>query len=275
MTGTVSRVLELAYRAPFDFVGLLDWYRVRAVPAVERVSSDSYERALALSRGTGVVTVRDGSGCLRVELDLDDERDAEGAAGVVHRMFDLDTNPEPVTECLCAVDGLAPMVQQNPGLRLPGTATAFEALMRALTGQQVSVGRGRGLLENWVGKPEDRLRPFPTGAQLLDAGTEWFAGPAARRRAIIEAAQFDAEGGLSPDADLSEVARNLLAIKGIGPWTVAYTLMRGYGAPDVDLGGDRALAVALEKLGYDGSVSQFLAPAAPWRSYAAMHLWRA
>lgn len=274
MTATVSRVLELAYRAPFDFTGLLDWYRVRAVPAAERVGTDSYERALALPHGAGEVTVRDGSGCLRVELDLD-ERDAEGAAGILRRMFDLDADPAHINESLCAVDGLAPVVRQNPGLRLPGTATAFEALMRALTGQQVSVARGRGLLESMIGEPGSRLRPFPTGAQLLDAGTDWFAGPAARRHAIVEAARVDADGGLSPGADTAEVAQELLAIKGIGPWTVAYTLMRGYGAPDVDLGGDRALAVALEKLGYDGSVSQFLAPAAPWRSYAAMHLWRA
>ncbi len=46
----------------------------------------------------------------------------------------------------------------------------------------------------------------------------------------------------------AEVSETLLAIKGIGPWTVNYVLLRGYGYPDCSLEGDVAVRAALHKL---------------------------
>ena len=47
------------------------------------------------------------------------------------------------------------------------------------------------------------------------------------------------------------VTRQLLAIKGIGPWTVNYSLLRGYGWPDGSLHGDvavrRAIGLLMQK----------------------------
>ena len=40
----------------------------------------------------------------------------------------------------------------------------------------------------------------------------------------------------------------LLAIKGIGPWTVNYTLLRGYGYADCSLEGDVAIRSALGRV---------------------------
>jgi DNA-3-methyladenine glycosylase II len=75
----------------------------------------------------------------------------------------------------------------------------------------------------------------------------------------------------------------LLALRGIGPWTVDYTLLRGFGHLDASLHGDAAVRRGLgQLLGGEGDAAHpdprhtdaWLAPFAPWRSLVAAHLWQ-
>jgi DNA-3-methyladenine glycosylase II len=78
---------------------------------------------------------------------------------------------------------------------------------------------------------------------------------------------------------LEQVAPALLAIKGIGPWTVNYTLLRGYGDADCSLHGDVAIRLALQRLQGApdkpdiASAEALLERYRPHRSMAAAHLW--
>lgn len=66
----------------------------------------------------------------------------------------------------------------------------------------------------------------------------------------------------------------LLAIKGIGPWTAQYIAMRALGSPDAIPVDDLVLRQALGVP--DGrAVAERTAQWAPWRAYAALHVWRA
>jgi DNA-3-methyladenine glycosylase II len=72
----------------------------------------------------------------------------------------------------------------------------------------------------------------------------------------------------------------LLNVKGIGPWTAHYTLMRGFGVADCSLHGDVAVRKALAKRrGVDETAptikeaEAILATYAPYRSLVAAHLW--
>jgi AraC family transcriptional regulator of adaptative response / DNA-3-methyladenine glycosylase II len=76
---------------------------------------------------------------------------------------------------------------------------------------------------------------------------------------------------LDPGADRAEAGRALLAVPGIGPWTVALVALRGLADPDVWLPGDLALRRSLATLG--SSDSDAATRWRPWRSYAVMHLW--
>ena len=77
----------------------------------------------------------------------------------------------------------------------------------------------------------------------------------------------------------AEVSETLLAIKGIGPWTVNYVLLRGYGYPDCSLEGDVAVRAALHKLSGSAArptvaeAERMLARYAPHRTMAAAYLW--
>jgi hypothetical protein len=86
------------------------------------------------------------------------------------------------------------------------------------------------------------------------------------------------EGGLviDPGADRDELRRRLLAIPGVGPWTVAYVELRALGNPDVFLATDLGVRRALERRGLPGdprSATTLAEPWRPWRSYALLHLW--
>ena len=84
--------------------------------------------------------------------------------------------------------------------------------------------------------------------------------------------------GLWNGQTVEVVTQQLLAIKGIGPWTVNYCLLRGYGWPDGSLHGDVAVRRAIGLLtGTDKpnarAASDWLEQFKPWRALVAAHLW--
>ena len=64
----------------------------------------------------------------------------------------------------------------------------------------------------------------------------------------------------------------LLAMRGIGPWTADYIVMRAMAHPDILLTTDLVLRRELDRLGLTPDDTDRWRP---WRSYAGMHLWRA
>ena len=64
----------------------------------------------------------------------------------------------------------------------------------------------------------------------------------------------------------------LRAIDGIGDWTAQYVAMRALGWPDAFPATDYALrkVLGVETVRAMQSITQ---PWAPWRAYAAIHLW--
>ncbi|MFC0676026.1 DNA-3-methyladenine glycosylase 2 family protein, partial [Brachybacterium hainanense] len=77
-------------------------------------------------------------------------------------------------------------------------------------------------------------------------------------------------------ADAGHLREQLLALPGIGPWTADYALLRGVRAIDLAPPRDVALLAATRDLGLaedHAALAALLATAAPWRSYATMHLW--
>jgi DNA-3-methyladenine glycosylase II len=80
-------------------------------------------------------------------------------------------------------------------------------------------------------------------------------------------------------ADVEEIRGQLLQIRGIGPWTVNYALLRGLGWLDGSLHGDIAVRSGLQALlGSADKITeqqaqQWLAQFSPWRALVAAHLW--
>ena len=98
-------------------------------------------------------------------------------------------------------------------------------------------------------------------------------GLTTRRVATIGAlanAVATGEIDLDPIADRERTAAQLLALPGVGPWTVNVIRMRVLGDPDVLLANDLVIKRQLARL---GATEKDHAQWSPWRSYVTAMLW--
>jgi AraC family transcriptional regulator of adaptative response / DNA-3-methyladenine glycosylase II len=298
--GTIN--LRLAYRPPLHAGALLDYLSARALPGVEECDGATYRRGLTLPHGTGTAALTPADRWISVTLRLGDVRDLAPAVARCRRLFDLDADPVAIDETLGADPALAPAVRAEPGVRVPRAADGFEAVLRAVIGQQVSVRSAvttlthllravhppdePGGADGPVGADEPggaggpgTLRGFVSAADVAGAADAALRMPAARREAVRAVARAVAAGDidLEPGADGAEAAARLRALPGIGPWTAGYVAMRALGDPDVMLATDLAARRGAGALGLPDTAAALARHAEmwrPWRSYALVRLWR-
>lgn len=276
--------LELALRPPFQGAALLEWFAPRAIEGVERVDGHTYARVLNLPHGVGAVELTLHEARVSAELELTDLRDLAPAVQRCRRLLDLDADPAAIDEALSTDPLLARLVEEAPGMRLPGQVDGFEMVMRAIVGQQVSVAGARTILGRVARSRGTEIdlelahrhgltHAFATAESVAEAAPEEFAMPRGRSAAILAVAHAVASGDLDlhPGADREAAREQLLAIRGIGPWTADYVRMRALGDPDVLLDTDLVLRRVLAREGLDRTRTERWRP---WRSYASLHLWR-
>lgn len=282
--GTIE--LRLPYRRPADLGGMLEFLAARAVPGVEEVAGETYRRSLVLPHGTAIAELTPADGFVRTTLRLADHRDLAAAVARCRRVFDLDADSAAVDAALAADPVLAADVARVPGVRVPGVVDGSELAVRAVLGQQISVAAARGLAGRLVaahGKPLDVpvggvTHTFPAPDVLAGVDPAAFPVPRSRQRTLHELSARIADGRVRLDAgaERDETERALLAVPGVGPWTVGYVRMRALADPDVFLATDLGVRQALLRAGLPGDAGQATACAErwrPWRSYAVLRLW--
>jgi AraC family transcriptional regulator, regulatory protein of adaptative response / DNA-3-methyladenine glycosylase II len=278
---------RLPYHPPLAWAPLLAFLGARAAAPVEQAGDGTYQRtaALAARRGWLRVDREPGARALRVTLSESLGAVAPEVLQRLHALFDLGARPAAIRRALGADRRLAPLVERAPGLRVAGAFDGFELLLRAILGQQISVRAATtiaGRFAERFGEPVEvpgggLTRLTPTAARVAEATVPELRalGLTGRRADTIQrVARSCAEGAmdLAMGADVGQLRQVLLAIPGVGPWTVEYVAMRALGSPDAFPHTDLVLMRLL------GSVRRRELEAIadrwrPWRSYAAFHLW--
>jgi AraC family transcriptional regulator of adaptative response / DNA-3-methyladenine glycosylase II len=281
-------VLRLRLREPYDVAALGSFLAARAIPGVEEHivgGAWTHRRVVPLARRAAVVQVRVVAGhvVLRCDVDL---RDTATLVRRVRRWLDLDADPDAIASVLTRDRALRALVRRRPGLRVPTTVDPWETLVRAVVGQQVSVAAARtvlGRIATQFGQPlHTGLVRFPAAQAIaaLDPQLVSAVGmPRSRGRTLQAAAAAIASGAVDlHGGDPDQVAAALLAVPGIGPWTVGYLRLRALGDPDVLPVTDLGIRRAAHALGLPEQARDLASRGAawsPWRSYAAQHLWTA
>ena len=288
--GAGTSILQLSYRPPYDWPGMLAFLKTRELKGVEWVTDTFYARTVHLGEYKGwiKVTAAPDKNGLTLEFNHELTPVLPALLGRVRDLFDLNARPDVISRQLGKDKHLAPLVRANPGIRVPGAFNGFEMGLRAILGQQVTVKAATtiaGRLAAAFGErlvtpyPElNRLTPVPL--RVARASVDELARigcVSARCKSMIALARAHTSGELSLDngsyRDPDEAIQRLAKIPGIGQWTAHYIAMRALRWPDAfpkediamrnNLGGVTARQADEMSQGWR-----------PWRSYAVMHVWR-
>jgi AraC family transcriptional regulator, regulatory protein of adaptative response / DNA-3-methyladenine glycosylase II len=285
-----TSTLQLAYRPPYDWDGMLAFLSARALAGIEHVTGNSYARTVHLGEAKGWIRITRAAKqhTLLVEFTHTLMPVLPALLSRVRALFDLNARPDLIARQLRKDARLAAAVTANPGLRVPGAFNGFELGLRAILGQQVTVRAATTIACRFVdtfGEPiatpfPELHRLTPTAARVAAATVDDIARHgivAARARSILALAQAQQSGALcldggahhNPDATIER----LIALPGIGPWTAHYIAMRALHWPDAFPKEDIAIRNNLG--GVTAREAETLSqPWRPWRSYAVMHVWR-
>jgi AraC family transcriptional regulator of adaptative response / DNA-3-methyladenine glycosylase II len=204
--GVVS--LRLAGREPLDVAAALRFLAARTVAGVEEADDGALRRIVSLPHGAGVLTLRAEPGGARLDARLDDLRDLPVAVSRARRLLDLDADPVAVDGVLALDPLLARLVAAAPGTRVPSGPDPFEAAVRVVVGQQVSVAAARTALGRIVADLGEPLAAadgglthrFPAAEAIADCDPARLPLPGARARALVGLARSPGVGWCSTRA---------------------------------------------------------------------------
>lgn len=292
--GTLSYTVPLP--ADFRAEDILAFHRRDTQAVAEQVEESGLRKGIAWHGRPARLSVQFENGEAHAELNLDaagklSAKDTAEFEALILRLLGL-TQPIEVFEVQYSKHRhLGRLIAAHPGLRVPLCATPFEALTWAVTAQQISLGAAlslrRRLIQSAGLRHDSGLYCYPDATTLANLGAKALHDVGfsqAKADTVISLSEHVASTRLPMDEwitamPIDEIRSELLAVRGIGPWTLNYTLLRGFGYLDGSLHGDVAVRRKLQVLlGGEEKLSErytekWLAEFTPWRALVAAHLW--
>jgi len=270
--------LKMYYRPPFDWTWMQGILAGRAVDKLEWCDENSYGRTFNWHGSVGTFTAKHcaDKNMFEVMVEVSDVKYLKAIINNIRRILDVDVDMQLVEQDLQQC--LPADFQFNSGIRLPGIWALFEAGIRAVLGQQISVVAARKLVTKLVqelGAQHGDNYLFPTPESIFNNELEFLKIPGSRKQTLRNLAQHYMNHEQPDEADA------WLNLKGIGPWTVDYAKMRGLSEPDIFLAGDlgvkHAITKAIQKNVKNEShmKDNKFSPdqASPWQSYLTFQMW--
>ena len=282
---------SIALPPGYQSADVLAFHRRDAEGLAEQVTPNRLRKGVLLDGVPVLLDVTLAPGVAQCAVHADGALSARAEAMAHEALLNilaLRIDPAPFFALACDDALMGAVVRQRPGLRIVQSATIFEALTWAIIGQQINLGFAIALRRTFIEQAGRRhssgLWCYPEARQVaaLDADaltTRKFSR--SKAETLLRVARLIDAGELllSRENDIAHASAALLAVKGIGPWTVNYALLRGYGYADCSLHGDVAIRTALQHLlGEDtkpdmARTEALLARYTPHRTMAAAHLW--
>lgn len=256
----------------------------------ERLDGDRYTTAVRLATGPALLRLKLSPTLVTAQVESATPVSLPEVHQRVIGLLGLDEDAAAFAR-LARKLGLARLVAGRPELRISRTPSVYDGLLWSIIGQQINFPFAcllkRRLIE-LVGTPvAEGLIALPTPAAV--AALE----PAAllplqysRQKAdyVIGTSRLITEGKLDLDAlagmSATRAERTLLAVRGLGPWSVNYLMMRSLGFPDCVPLGDTGVTsglkslLKLEERPDIDATKRLMAMFAPYRSLATTHLWQ-
>lgn len=275
--------LTLSYRPPFDWKTLLDFYKSHQVIGIDKVTNNVYERVFKIDGIIGVVKIEPSfdQPNLILQVFAEDPKILFNIAQKTRHMFDLDSDPLLIANAFQAAHPLMHKLwKKYPGLRIPQSWDPYETTICAILGQFVSIKAARRFIEQLIKNYGERfIHPltkeeafiFPRAEILASASLEEVKTTNTRKQTIRDISKLVATNMIdfNPTQNPDKLRDKLLAIHGIGPWSAEYISLRALANTDAFPATDLILKRVLKH-----HPDLDLQKLRPWRSYAAIYLWK-
>lgn len=261
----------------------------------ERVTANSLKKAMFWQRQPACLSIDFVADKAHAQLILDAEPDSTSAQAKdwpawLEYFLGLEQPTQSFFKQHHQHTELGPLIQRHPGLRVAQVSSPFEAITWAIIGQQISVAAALNVRRRFIAlagvQHSSGLWCYPDAQRVAQLSLEALRSVGLslnKARSIAQISQLLHSKTLQfPEQvnaeNVEQLGSELLAISGIGPWTVNYTLMRGFAWLDGSLHGDAAVRRYLQVLLKQEALTakqteQWLQQFSPWRALVAAHLW--
>ena len=185
-----------------------------------------------------------------------------GLEGTVRTMLGLDVDPAPLQAAADRVRGLRPTALALRGMRPPRFATLFDAFASVVPYQQLSLDAGAAIVGRLVERFGERVihdnrsfAAFPTARAVAGARPSALlaCGLSRSKAESLRHLARAVEGGEVVEERIaqlgtSDALRELTELPGIGPWSAALIMLRGFGRLEVFPPGDSGAKRGLNAL---------------------------
>ncbi|PGV53914.1 DNA-3-methyladenine glycosylase [Bacillus sp. AFS037270] len=223
-----------------------------------------------------------------------DEKELKKVFSFIWEWFDLDRDLSPFYRMAKEDPLLEKPAQEFRGLRVIGVTDLFEALCWGVLGQQINLAFAYTLKKQFVERFGESIEfngkkywTFPTYKQIAKLTPEDLADikmTVRKSEYIIGIAKLMDSGELSKEKllamDFKDAEKSLIKIRGIGPWTANYVLMRCLRFPtafpidDVGLHNAIKFLRGSEKKPSKEELMELSLNWSGWQAYATFYLWR-
>ncbi len=283
--------LEIALPPGYRSDDILTFHGRDAEGVAEQVGATGIRKGIVVDGLAVLIEIELDAGAAHCHIQIDGQATPaiERHLDVALRgMLGLRIDPAPFLLAVADDPLLGPVAARQRQLRVVQSASVFEAVTWAIMGQQINLSFAIALRRTFIQQAARRhssgLWCYPEAADVAGMDPEALTTRKFSRSkadTVLRVAGLAHSGALDLDQadDIERACAALLAVKGIGPWTVNYTLLRGYGYADCSLHGDVAIRAALQHLLGDETkpdiarTEALLAAYRPHRTMAAAHLW--
>ncbi|WP_033543628.1 DNA-3-methyladenine glycosylase 2 [Planococcus sp. CAU13] len=296
-TKTNSHIMRVPVPVEFSFDECLIFLNRSSQENLHRIQGERIRKLLRHEEELMLMEISSSPQHLNIEFlnGVPSEEGRTAAAQYVREWFDLDTDLAPFYELAAADPILQPIARHHFGLRILGFPDLFEAMAWAITGQQINLTFAYTLKKRFVeayGKSivydNETYWVFPSYREIaaLEVSDLTPMQYSARKAEyIIGIATQMASGILSKEQllngkDAQAIEKELVAIRGVGPWSANYVMMKCLAItsafPIADVGLHNALKVQLE-LEQKPTIAEIERLAENWKgweAYATFYLWR-
>lgn len=255
---------------------------IHSIPGLDIHEPEAFRhtRLICAESGTHKLTLQFENKGIEISSPNTDIATLKKLGEKVRAWLDLDTDLTTMRSSFSQDSVLGPMLEARPWLRLIGYLNGFEAAATTILGQQVSLAAGRTFggrfVESYGSPGPENLLLFPTPMAVVERGVdelrETIGLTRSRAATLFVMAQSFAAKGFTGESGIPLSRTELLALRGVGPWTADYLEMRGRSNPDAFVPGDLVARRALNRI-TEREAAKLSLTWAPHRSYAMVHLW--